>query len=166
MENDEVREDIVEETTQETDNEVDNTQEETTTVEASDELEKIKAEKAELEQKNRELFARLKREEKKEIKKETKDEQIDNLDLMEFFAQGGTRDQVEALKTVMKGKGLTFAEARKDELFIALQEKIALDKRREAAKISGGNTSSSNQSGFKPGMTRDEHKAQYQKTVS
>jgi len=152
--------DSVEQTTEETVNEDDKTQDDDEQVAESSE--KLEARLAELEEANRKLYARLKRESKKESKKETS---VDSLELMEFFSQGGTREEYNQLAAIMRGKDLSMAEAMEDDLYKALKAKMEADKRDEAAQIKSGRVASSDKS-FKPGMSRADHKAEWEKKMS
>lgn len=166
MEKENVQEDLeLEETTsQETDNEqVDNTQEEETDQEENESVESYKARVVELEQKNKELFARLKREEKKPLKK-TNTEPIADLDLFEFFSQGGSREDYEQLQVIMRGKNLSMAEAKKDVLFEAYLNKKSQDKKSEQAQLNSRRVVTQDTK-FKTGQTREEHKKAWLESI-
>lgn len=120
--------------------------EEQTSNQTDNEVEKKQAEEektaeelvAELEQKNKELYARLKREEKKD--KKNNEEPIDVASMAEFFAKGGTREELDDLKVIMAGKGVSFAEAQKDNLFIAGKKIKELENKNEKAQITSSRT--------------------------
>ncbi len=116
-----------------------------------------------LEETNRQLHARLKRTEKKTNKK-SEDSRVDNLDLMEFFAQGGSKDDFKEIEAIMSGKDLTFEEAQKDSLYIAYQEKKKADKAEEDSQVNSRRVVASG-SNFKAGMTDEEHKLAWKKSL-
>jgi hypothetical protein len=152
-----------EQTSQETDNEEVVKTEESNESERVDDSEDLKARLEDLEQKNKELYARIKRGTKKEINKT--ESQIDNLDLMEFFSQGGTKEDVKQVEAIMKGKDVSFEEAQKDSLYAAYLEKRQAEKKEEKAQLNTSRGVASNKE-FNSEMSRDDHMDAYKKKMS
>lgn len=106
--------------------------------------------------KNEELFGRTKRAEKKIDKPKSNPEQVDQVDLAEFFSKGGTKQDYEQLQVIMRGKGLSMAEAQKDPLFEAYIEREKAKKRDEAAQVNTRRIAADTTK-IKPEMSREEH---------
>lgn len=77
--------------------------------------------------------------------------------------------QAEQLEKVQKATSLSPAEAKKDPLFTAWNDKYVEAQKKEKAKLGASNGSSQGEPGeeplVKPGQTRDEHKAVFDKMV-
>lgn len=120
---------------------------------------------ARLEEANRKLYARLKKEGEKKpevVKNDTNSE--GNIELIEFFAKGNSREDYNRLQVIMKGSGLSLDEAQKDPLYVAYKEDKARKERDEKAQIGASKGSSSgDNNGFKPNMSREEHKEAWKK---
>jgi hypothetical protein len=162
MEKENIEETQTEETTSyETDNEnVDNNEvEETTDVEETTEVEDTTDKDAEIErlkEENKKLYARTKRVEKKAKPNE---EQTENLELLEFFGKGGTREQYETAQTIMKGRDCSLSQALKDPLYIGYLEKKEAEKKEEESQVnSKRRVSQQTQGASKPGLSREDHK--------
>jgi hypothetical protein len=118
-----------------------------------------------LEEKNKQLYARVKKP-SKEVK-ESKDNSEGNIELIEFFAKGNSREDYQRLQVIMKGTGLSMAEAMADPLYQSYKEKKDREARDEKAQIGASKSSSSGiKSDFKPDMTVDEHKEAWKKANS
>ena len=160
---------------QNTDQELDLELETEEQVEASkdEDAESLKAKLAEaekraneLEEKNKQLYARVKKPVQKEVK-ESKDNLEGNIELIEFFAKGNSREDYQKLQIIMKGTGLSMSEAMADPLYQSYQEKKDKEARDEKAQIGvSKSNSSSNDFGVKPGMTPEEHKEAWKKLNS
>jgi len=139
-------------------------------VEATDnaDVEALKAELEKQKEQNAKLYARLKKQ--PEVKKSNtvkSDNSEGNIELIEFFAKGNSREDYEKLKVIMKGTGLSMSEAMNDQLYQSYKEKKDKEARDEKAQIgvSKSNSSSTN-FGIKPGMTQEEHKEAWKKLNS
>lgn len=156
-------------TDQELDLELDTTEqvEEVEQVEAIDDanVEALKAELEKQKEQNAKLYARLKKQ--PDVKKSTAvkgDNSEGNIELIEFFAKGNSREDYEKLKVIMKGTGLSMSEAMNDPLYQSYREKKARESRDEKAQIGASKASSpSDNFGVKPGMTPEEHKEAWKK---
>lgn len=152
----------------ETTDEVVETEQVEATDEAKAETPDKDAEIAKLKEQNAKLYARLKKQ--PEVKKSPAvkgDNSEGNIELIEFFAKGNSREDYEKLKVIMKGTGLSMSEAMSDPLYQSYKEKKAREIRDEKAQIGASKASSpSNDYGIKPNMTRDEHKEVWKKLNS
>jgi hypothetical protein len=124
----------------------------------SEDVVQLKARLEELEKTNKQLYARTKKE-RPAIKS-------DNIELIEFFAQGNTRDDYERLQVIMKGTGQSLSEAQKDPMYQSYQEKVVKERRDEKAQLGGSKAGSPPEQVFKPNMTEAEHKEAWKKTQS
>ena len=126
-------------------------------------LTKAQAKVAELEAKNRELFARAKRAGSKP-KESITNKPADNIDVIEFFSKGNTKEDYNKLQVIMRGSGLSMEEAQKDPLYQSYKEKKDRELRDEKAQIAGSKSSTAkNDNSFKAGMTEEEHKQAWAK---
>jgi hypothetical protein len=134
----------------------------------SDFAKRVADEKADLEEKNKQLYARTKKTEQK-VKPvlKSEDNSEGNIELIEFFARGNSREDYQKLQVIMKGTGLSMTEAMADPLYQSYKEKKDREARDEKAQIGASKSSSSGEkSDFKPGMTADEHKEAWKKANS
>lgn len=142
------------------DENVDELQEGSNEPESTEELkERLEA----LEKKNKELYGRLKRTATKTNK--SKEPSVDNLDLMEHFSSGGTRDEVDIINTIMRGDGVNFNEAKKSPLYVSYLEKKKADKASEDSQVNSKRVASSSEK-FKKGLTPDEHKEAWKEKMA
>lgn len=135
----------------------------------------------EIEQKNKQLYARLKKAEEKAktakeeqktpaVEQETVKPQTVGLTDSEIYhlTQGGSKSELDQIRAIMKGKGVTFEEAQADGLFVAYQQSEEAKKKAEAAQLgaSGRTSAATKDSVSEPGLTREEHKARFHKRVA
>lgn len=118
-----------------------------------------------LEEDNRKLYARVKKDTNKEKPKDNS-VQIDRLDEIEFFSRGGDRDGYDQLKLIMQGAGISFAEAKEHPLFVSFVEQKAEEARKEKAQL-GASSGQGNaeKSPIQTAKTRDEHKEAFNKLI-
>jgi hypothetical protein len=125
---------------------------------SSDELARLK-------EQNAKLYARLKKTEQKV--KETPgtagsgdNSQTVDLDVLEFFSKGNTKEDYRNALAIMKGKGLTFEQALIDPLYVAHKQVAEAKAKRTASQLGASRSGGvAKQEGVKPGMTTEEHKA-------
>lgn len=117
----------------------------------------------ELETTNKKLYARTQKSKStKKAEPSDNSEQVDNLDIAQFFSQGNTKEDYNDVLAVMRGRNLSFEEAQKDPMYVALKEKKAQDERREKAQMGASKPGMGAQdTTFKPGMTKDDHKKEW-----
>lgn len=127
---------------------------------------------AKAEESNKQLYARLKKQdgapkEEQEQKAQPQAEtlnNVDNLDLMEFFAQGNTKEDYNQLQVIMKGQGISLSEAQKHPLYTGYKAQTEAARKAEQAQVLGSSGATpKNESEFKSGMTPEEHKAAWKK---
>lgn len=84
---------------------------------------------------------------------------------LRLIARGLSDDDIEQAKAISAGKKISLTDALKDPLFVAYQEKQAEQKKRDAAKLpaSRGSGQGGDEPIVKSGMTREEHKAAFEK---
>lgn len=118
---------------------------------------------------NNQILARAKRAED-ELKKSKSQPHITNnplSDELKLIARGLSDEEIEKAKVIAKGNGTTLQDALKDDMFIAYQNKLKEDKRREDAKLgaSKGSGESPDSTIIKEGMTREEHEQAFKKIM-
>lgn len=142
--------------------------EDTSADEGTEDVEKLK-------EINKKLFERAKKAEAK-LKQSKPTEQINQTnqtpapsglseDETIFIAQGHDKEDLEKVRGLVKGFGLTFEQAQDHELYQAFAEKKAAEIRKKKASLGGSKGSGSAPSGpvFKEGMTAAEHKEAWRK---
>lgn len=83
---------------------------------------------------------------------------------LKLIAKGLSDEEIEQLKVISKGKGVSLSEALKDPLFEAHQKVEREKARREEAKLGASKGSGQTEKeSFRHGMTDDEHKALWKK---
>jgi len=89
-----------------------------------------------------------------------------NPDELKLIARGLSDEEIDQAKAIAKGKDIPLNEALKDPMFIAYQKDQKEAERKEKAKLgaSKGSGQDEDSSGFRPGMTEAEHKAEWEKT--
>lgn len=135
------------------------------TAEDSEDVDALKAKLAELEHKNKQLYARLKKEPEKVVKKpvnktQSSDITKEEIEIMFLQKDGFTTDEIQMLKTIKagefsQGKEISLVEASKHTLYESyLQNKKTLEDK-EKAKLGASNKGGSYK---QKEMTPDEHK--------
>lgn len=92
-----------------------------------------------------------------------KDPQPDTEELR-LIAKGFTDEEIDEAKSIAKGRDINLSEAVKTKSFQLFQSDLKETARKEKAKL--GATKGSGQEDeliIRPGMSRDEHKAEWQK---
>lgn len=139
------------------------------------ELEKVRQEKADIEQKNRELFERAKKAEERyyALKKQERPVQentvtVDDVDMAILVAKGLSDDEIESLRPLAKGAG-----KRLRDVLLIPEAKVILDWKRSQTKSEQATPASSGRpipvaGGSKPwaAMTEDERRANFDKVRS
>lgn len=123
---------------------------------------RLKDEKTGLEEKNKQLYARAKKTEKKVVKSSNSND----LDLLEFFAQGGTKEDYQQLQVIMKGKDLTMTEAKDDVLYKSYLENKTKEEKVKGAQLKASGSSSNKKTVDTSDMTREEHEEYFNKIIS
>lgn len=83
-------------------------------------------------------------------------------DELRLLAKGYSDDAIAQAKAIAKGKGITVSEALKDPLFESYEKDVKEKEKRDKAKLSASKGSGTREEkAFKPGMTREEHKAMF-----
>lgn len=118
------------------------------------------------EEKERDLkkeIAALKAEKEDKIKKQ-QDPPPANEELR-LIAKGFSDEEIEEAKAIAKGKDIPLSEAIKTKTFLLFQEDIKETQRKEKAKLgaSKGSGQSAEETLIKPGMSKEDHKAAWQK---
>ena len=129
-----------------------------------DYAERLMDEKAELDDKNKQLYARTK---KPKPKAGTPDNstQPDVKDISKFYSTGGTDEEYKVLETIMKGQDKTFSEAVKDDLFTTFREGEKAKKKASDAQLGASNGSPEAKKVNTSKMTEEEHKAHAQAVI-
>jgi len=93
---------------------------------------------------------------------QTNDQQLP--EELKLIARGLTDEVIEKAKIIAKGNNISLQEALKDDMLIAFQAKEVEDKKKADAKLgaSKGSGETKEKSGYKPGMTAEEHKKAFQ----
>lgn len=88
-------------------------------------------------------------------------------DELKLIARGLSDEEIEQVKVIAKGKGITLNEAVKDTLFTIFQADLKEKERKEKARLgaSKGSGESSEEPMVKSGMTKEEHQKVFQKLV-
>ena len=83
---------------------------------------------------------------------------------LKLIARGLTDEAIDKAKIIAKGNDISLQEALKDDMFIAYQAKVENEKKKADAKLgaSKGSGETPSKSGFKSGMTKEEHKKAFQ----
>lgn len=86
---------------------------------------------------------------------------------LRLIAKGLSDEELAEAKDIAKGKGISLTEAMKTPLFQLFQEKVKADKAREASRLPGSHGSGQTPpaSGIKSGMKKEEHEAEWRKTM-
>lgn len=147
-----------------------------TTEKTSEELKQIaddqrkRAEKAEADLKAERQKNAVKPDDKKPVVEQKQiNAQVADPDELRLIARGLSDTEIEQLQVISKGKGISLMESLKDPLFISFQKDLKEQDKKEKAKLGGSNSSSQGQEGdeplVKPGMTEEEHKEVWSKTM-
>lgn len=90
---------------------------------------------------------------------------VDISEELRLIAKGLSDEEITKLKVIAKGNDSTLSEALKDDMFIAFQSNIKEQERKEKAKLgaSKGSGGGETKNGFRPGLTREEHMALWEK---
>ena len=133
------------------------------TVDLQEQLEKERVAKSQ-------ILARAKKaeEELKALKANppvTSDPQLS--DELKLIARGLSDEEIDKAKVIAKGNGTSLQEALKDDMFIAYQNKLKEDERKEKAKLgaSKGSGESQDDTLIKLDMTREEHIKAFEKVM-
>jgi hypothetical protein len=83
-----------------------------------------------------------------------------------LIAKGMSDEELNQLKVIAKGKGVSLLEAEKDPLFTTYYEKVQKEKRSEQAKLgtSKGSSYKEEKPKFTAGLSREEHKKLWRET--
>lgn len=136
------------------------------TVDLSAELERER-------QARREITARAKKAEEdlRKLKETRADPQINSnpqlSEELKLIARGLSDEAIEKAKIIAKGNGTNLTEALKDDMFIAYQDRVKENERKEKAKLgaSKGSGESQDDALIKPDMTREEHQEAFKKAM-
>lgn len=161
MEDENLDENLNEETTsQDTADDVTSNDEST----GEDEIAALKAKLEELEEKNKQLFARAKKP-KPKAQPTNNSTQPDVKDISKFYASGGTDEEFEVAETIMKGKEITFSEALKDPLLVTYREGMETKKKAEKAQLGASNGSPGEKKVDTSKMTEEEHQKYFREVI-
>jgi hypothetical protein len=84
-----------------------------------------------------------------------------------LIAQGYEPEVLAEAKAIAKGKGIALKEAVKDPLFVAFKTQQDKEKKREEAQMrASSGAPNKSETLIKPGMTREEHKAAWEKMMA
>lgn len=86
-----------------------------------------------------------------------------------LIAKGRSEDELDLLHTIAKGKGVSLLDAEKNPLFLAYEEKQSEEKKKEQARLGaskGSGYSEAKDDFNKPGLTNEEHKELWKKSMS
>lgn len=99
-------------------------------------------------------------------KKSIKKDDVADPEELRLIAKGMSDIEIDKLKVLSKGLGITLNEAMKEEMFIAFQGKIKADKEKEDARIgaSRGSGQAQEKQTFKPGMSDADHKKAWEES--
>lgn len=88
-------------------------------------------------------------------------------DELRLIARGLSDEEIDKAKVIAKGNDISLQEALKDDMFKAYQAKMALDKKKEEAKLgaSKGSGESPDKTLVKPDMSRDDHEKVFKKVM-
>jgi len=83
-----------------------------------------------------------------------------------LIAKGMSDEELNQLKVIAKGKGISLLEAEKDPLFTTYYEKVQKEKRSEQAKLgtSKGSSYKEEKPKFTAGLSREEHMKLWRET--
>lgn len=148
-----------------------------TSNEDTDDVEALKEKLAKVQKTNKQLFKRY-----KEIKEKAAAKPATNSgqpaknpapksqgslteDEIVFLTAGHSKQELETVRMIMKGKGVSFEEALVDPVYEAVSaSKAAKEKSEKAALGASSPNRNKQQSGFKANMTEAEHKAAWLKS--
>ena len=154
---------------QDSDNSGNDTPPEATT--PADDVDTLKQQLAQRDEQNRKLYERAKKAEQK-LKSQTVNQppnpnSQEERDELRLVAQGMSDEEIKQAKIIAKGAGVSLSEAIKDPLFTTFQDKLKDEKRKEEAKLHAtkGSRQTSEESDIKPYMSREDHKAVWEKSV-
>jgi len=145
----------VEETTEE---ETNKPAEETTNTSFEEKIE-------ELELKNKQLFARLKKQEVKPQSKKSNKEQPLSRDEAIFFARGGTDEELVQLHKIMKAEKISLTEAQEDTMFKAWKSSAEYKDKSDKAQLNPSTGSPVKKAKPVGRMTEGEHRDHFNKVV-
>lgn len=85
---------------------------------------------------------------------------------LRLIAHGMSDEEIEQVKVIAKGKGVTLPEALKDPLFVAFQKDFQEQKKKEEAKLGASKGSDeATKDEVKSGLTREEHEKLFHKKL-
>lgn len=129
--------------------------------------------KEKLEQTNKQLYARLKKEQetRKALESQLKDSQKNQVanssisrEEVILIAKGYDEKELEVAQGIAKGFGIPLTEAVKHEMFVTYKEKKEKDDKSEKAKLGASNSSGSRKdTSIKPDMSDEDHKELWRK---
>lgn len=152
---DQENEEVVEE-------EVDATEDDS--ADSSDEVERLRAENAKL----KSILIRNKKKDSVEKEVPVKKESELSKDELIAFAQGHSEEEVEMLKKISKVEGVSLKDAKESVMFKAFKDAKEKEEKAQKAQLSASNGSAgkSQKKGLNsPGLTRDEHKELFNKSI-
>ena len=135
--------------------------EDTDSVEETNEL-SLGEKMEQLELKNKQLYARLKKSEKTP---KTNQEQTLPTDEIIFVAQGGTPEELTSVKDYAKLKNISFKDALATPVVKAIREDVKAQAIKEAAQLSTSTGSPNQRKKTTGNMSEDEHKEAFLKAV-
>lgn len=124
--------------------------------------------KPEYSEAEKKAYARMKvaEAEAKELKTKLKEAEANALvkppgadpDELRLIAKGLSDEEIEQVRVISKGKGISLPEALKDPLFALYQKDAKEQERKEKAKLGASKGSPEHMDeSIKPGMTKEEH---------
>lgn len=87
---------------------------------------------------------------------------------LKLIARGLSDEAIDKAKVIAKGTGVSLTEALKDDMFIAYQDKVREEQRKNKAKLGasrGSGETSQEVTGFQSGATREQHLEAFKKAV-
>jgi len=89
-------------------------------------------------------------------------------DELRLIAQGMDQEDIEKLKVLSKGLGVSLLEATKDDIFIAYKDKRDKERKAKQASLgaSKGSATYQEKNTIKSGMTAEEHRAAWKETLN
>lgn len=167
MTDENIEHDAVEETTQTTEGGDVNTE---TLLDGQEEGESLEdfakrtlQEKADLSEKNKQLYERAKKTPK--AKPESNTQQVDNIELMEFFAKGNSKEDYYQLQAIMKGKDLPMEKALEDPLYKSYLKTVEQEKRSAKAQLGASGGSPGESQVNTSDMSPEEHKEYFNEVI-
>jgi len=126
-------------------------------------LEEAQKKAEELEEKNKQLFERTKKKAKQP--KPDNSTQTTDVDLLEFFGKGGTKEEYAVLQTIMKGSDKSLSEAQEDPIFLAVKEQASAKEKAEQAQLGASGGSPTEKKVDTSKMSKEEHEKHAQAII-